>query len=263
MRLLDRWCSPGPCVASVAEDGQRPPGPAGVVDEGVLEVQAHDVPGQRRQRFDRPGAARSPKSTMTSSSRWPTSQAWTRPAQPGNAGGRPANSSTILLTLSLKCSVGQSTREHAVDQDADPVGDPLDVGEDVRAEEDRPPPALDQVDHRHQEVAASDRVEPQRRVVEDEQVGIGGDRQRQGDVGALAVRQPAELRPRRGSRSGRGPGRASADSSDRHGTSGRTARPRRPSSSRRADALPPDRRSGPSPRGARRRPRGPGSSTRP
>ena len=102
-----------------------------------------------------------------------------------------------MLTLSLKCSVGQSTRKHAVDQDADPIGDPLDVGQDVRAEEDRPPLRANQMDHRHQEIAAGDRIEAQRRVVENEQIGIGGDRQGQRDVGPLAVRQPAELRPQR------------------------------------------------------------------
>ena len=109
--------------------------------------------------------------------------------------------------------------QHAVDQDADPIGDPFDVGQDMGAEQDRPPLALNEMDHRHQEIAAGDGVEAERGVIEDEQVGIGGDRQGQGDV----TRWPLDSRrsfARAGSRSGRESGRASADSSGRYGTSG-------------------------------------------
>ncbi len=114
----------------------------------------------------------SPKLTITSSSRRPTSQASTRPEQPGNAGGRPWNSSTTLLTLSLKWSVGQSTRKTPSTR--------ISIRSATRSTSARicelkrivRPRALDEVDHRHQEIAACDRVEAERWVVEDEQVGV-------------------------------------------------------------------------------------------
>ena len=82
--------------------------------------------------------------------------------------------------------------QHAVDQDADPVGHALHVAEDVRAEEDRPAAALDDLDQRFEEIAADDRVEPERRIVEDQQLRVGGHGQRQGDLGLLAAREPAD-----------------------------------------------------------------------
>ena len=90
---------------------------------------------------------------------------------------------------------GTVDAQHAVNQDADPIGDALNISEDVRAEQDRPPLALNEMDHRHQEIAAGDGIQAQRGIVQDEQVGIGGDRQRQGDIGSLAVRQPAAASP--------------------------------------------------------------------
>ena len=87
--------------------------------------------------------------------------------------------------------------QHAVDQDADAVGHPLHVAQDVRAEEDRPPAALDDLDQRFEEIAADDRVQPQRRIVENQQFGIGGHGQGQRDLGPLAVGEPPDLGPRR------------------------------------------------------------------
>src|SRR4051812_10235685 len=38
----------------LAEDGQRPPGPAGISDERIFEIQPHDVPAKRREGLDHP-----------------------------------------------------------------------------------------------------------------------------------------------------------------------------------------------------------------
>ena len=87
--------------------------------------------------------------------------------------------------------------QHAVDQDPDAVGHPLHVAQDVRAEEDRASAALDDLDQRFEKIAADDRVQPQRRVVEDQQFGIGGHGQGQRDLGPLAVGEPPNLGPPR------------------------------------------------------------------
>ena len=105
--------------------------------------------------------------------------------------------------------------QHAVDQDADPVGHAFDVAEDVRTEQDRAAAALDDLDQRFEEIAAHDGVEPERRIVEDQQLRIGGHGQGQGDLRPLAVREPADFRRGAKARSGResapGAARSSAD----------------------------------------------------
>ena len=60
----------------------------------------------------------------------------------------------------------------------------------MRAEEDRSPLALDELDHRYQEVAAGDGVQAERGVIEDEQLRIRCDGQRERDV----ARWPCESR---------------------------------------------------------------------
>ena len=78
--------------------------------------------------------------------------------------------------------------QHAVDHDADPVRHPLHVAQDVRAEQDGAAAALNDLDHRLEEVAADQGVEAERRVVEDEQFRVRPHGQRQGKLGPLAIR---------------------------------------------------------------------------
>ena len=87
--------------------------------------------------------------------------------------------------------------QHAIDDDADAVGHPLDVAENVRAEQNRAAAALDDLDQRFEEIAAHDGIEPERRIVEDQQLRIGRHGQGQGDLRPLAVREPADLPLRR------------------------------------------------------------------
>ena len=111
----------------------------------------------------------------------------------GASGGLPANSRTSLRTDSRNVSVRQSTRSTPSDHDADAVGDALDVAQDVRAEQDRAALPLDDLDQRFEEVAADDRVEAERRVVEDQQLGIGRDGQRERHLRLLAAGKAAEF----------------------------------------------------------------------
>ena len=171
----------------LAKNGQRPPGPAGVVDEGIFEIQSHDVPGKRRERFDHLALVR----PEIDDDELETVADFPGLHEPRTAGKcrRPARELEHQLAHAFLEVLGRTVdAQHAVDQDADPIGDALDVGQDMRAEEDRPPLALNEMDHRHQEIAAGDRIQAQRGIVENEQVGIGGDRQGQGDVSTLAVR---------------------------------------------------------------------------
>jgi len=80
--------------------------------------------------------------------------------------------------------------EHAVDEHADAVGHPLDVAQNVRAEQNRAALPLDDLDHRFEKIAADDRVETERRIVEDQQLGIGRDGQSERDLGPLSVGEP-------------------------------------------------------------------------
>ena len=82
--------------------------------------------------------------------------------------------------------------QNAVNQDADPIGHALHVAQNVRAEQDRPAAALDDLDERFEEIAADDRVEAQRRIVEDQQFRVGRHGQGQGDLGLLAARKAAD-----------------------------------------------------------------------
>src|SRR4051812_10733478 len=119
----------------LAEDGQRPPGPAGVVDEGVFEVEARDVPAERRERFDDPALV---VAEVEDDQLEPVADL-PRLDEPRAAGERRRPARELEhhpADALLEVIRGAVDAQHAVDQDADPVGDPLDVGEDVRAEED-------------------------------------------------------------------------------------------------------------------------------
>jgi hypothetical protein len=83
--------------------------------------------------------------------------------------------------------------EDAVDHDPDPVGDSLDVGQNVRAEKNRPSFALNHVDQRHEKLTARYRIEADHRIVQDQQVGVRRDGERQGDVRPLSVRKTPDF----------------------------------------------------------------------
>ena len=76
------------------------------------------------------------------------------------------------------------------------VGHPLDLVEQVRREEDRPPLLGDRPDDRRQDLAADDRVEPRRRLVEHQQLGPVRQRRQQPDPRPLPLRQALDPRPR-------------------------------------------------------------------
>ena len=69
--------------------------------------------------------------------------------------------------------------QHSVHKHADAVGHALDVAQHVRAEQNRPAAALDDLDHRLQEIAPDIGVQAESRVVEDEEFRIRGDGERQ------------------------------------------------------------------------------------
>ena len=109
--------------------------------------------------------------------------------------------------------------QHAVHQNPDPVGHPLHVAEDVRAEQDRPAATLNDLDQRFQEIAANDRIQAQRRIVEDQHFRVGGHGQRQRHLRLLAAREPANPPLRAKARNGRESAPTGAGSSGRR-TSG-------------------------------------------
>ena len=114
-----------------------------------------------------------------------------QPRAPGECRGQAGELDDHSADGFLEDLRGAIHAKHAIDQDADPVSDPFDVREDVRAEEDTTPLAADELDHRHQEVAADDRIKAKRGIVEDQQVGVGRDRER---AVATAARWPCESR---------------------------------------------------------------------
>ncbi len=71
------------------------------------------------------------------------------------------------------------------------VTDPLDVGDEVGRQHHRQVVLGDRFHEVRQELAARQRVEARHRLVEDEQLGSLGERERQRELGALTAGQPA------------------------------------------------------------------------
>ena len=80
----------------------------------------------------------------------------------------------------------------ALVQERDVAGDPLDLGDLVAREEDRPARA-GQVDHALEELAAHQEVEPRGRLVEDQELGLRGQGQRERDLGPHPLREVPDL----------------------------------------------------------------------
>ena len=165
--------SPSACAVC---DGKGPHRSTRVFDKGVFEVELHHVPAQRAQRFDDLPlrVAEIDDHQLEPAVDFPRVD---QPFAAGEFGRPPGKFEQDLPHALLEALRGAVDAQLAVDKDADAIGHALDVGKDVRAVEDRPSLALDQLDQRDEELAPRDRVETQRRIVQDEQVGIGGDRQ--------------------------------------------------------------------------------------
>ena len=73
--------------------------------------------------------------------------------------------------------------------DRHPIGDSLDLVEEMRREEDRPPFVGDRADDRPQDVAADDRIQSRRGLVKDEQIGAVRESHQQSRPRPLAARQ--------------------------------------------------------------------------
>ena len=139
----------------------------------------------------------SPYPTTINSRLRPTCRLLTKPLQAGNSGGCAIEFQDHLADRFLEVIGRAIDPQHAVDENPDAVGHAFHVAQDVRAEEDRASAALDDLDQRFEKIAADDRVQPQRRVVEDQQFRIGGHGQGQRDLGPLAVGKPPNLGPPR------------------------------------------------------------------
>ncbi len=79
--------------------------------------------------------------------------------------------------------------QHAAVDDGDVVGHALDVVEQMRAEQNRAIFVGRHRQHRLDQGPPCDRIEPQCRVVENEQLGLRGQRERQAQAGSLAARK--------------------------------------------------------------------------
>ena len=74
-----------------------------------------------------------------------------------------------------------------VDQDDEVVADPFEVGDHVRGEQDADLVLGDRLHQDLQELAPGERVQARDRLVEDQQLGPLGQREGQGELGALAA----------------------------------------------------------------------------
>ena len=79
------------------------------------------------------------------------------------------------------------------DQDYEVVTDPLEVGDEVGGEDDAHAVEGDDLHEALEELSSSEGVQARHGLVEQEEFGPLGDRQGQGELGALATRERARL----------------------------------------------------------------------
>ena len=84
-------------------------------------------------------------------------------------------------------------RQPAAGHDRDPAAQRFGVGEDVRAEEHRPP-LVAQLEDQRADVAAAERIEPRHRLVEEDHLGIVEERLRDADALDHALRELPQLK---------------------------------------------------------------------
>ena len=113
---------------------------------------------------------------------------WTRATAAGSA--RTPVSTRWLATM-LSISPGELHLRRREDDEV--IAHPLEVGDDVRREDDRHARLGDGLHHRLHELAAGERIERRDRLVEHEQIRSLGERERERDLRLLAARELAGL----------------------------------------------------------------------
>src|SRR5262249_26073182 len=131
---------------------------ASVFDKGVFQVQLQDVRCKRRQRFDK---LLVPRPEADDRDLQPIADA---PGVDQAVAGRKGRRLTgefqdDLPERELEIVGGTIDPQYAVDEDPDAVSNALDVSQNVRAEQNRPPFALDDLNERLKEIAAHNRIQ--------------------------------------------------------------------------------------------------------
>ena len=156
------------------EDGNRTFGTARVLDESVFEIQFDDIDrqgGGAQSLRDLPLlVAEVDKDQLAAAA----PHAIAHQSRARRKFRRRSREVENHLANGFLEDVGRTVgSQHSVDQDADAVSDPLDVPQDVRAEQNRASLALNDLDHRFEEIAADDRIKPQGRVIQNQEFGVG------------------------------------------------------------------------------------------
>src|SRR5262245_22875907 len=149
------------------KERQTAAGAAGVFDEGVFQVQLQHIDSRRFQRLDE---LLVPLIEADDDYFQPVADA-PRADQPvaGRKGPWLRREFEDDLAQRQLEIVGRAIdAQDAAIEDADAVRYPLDIGQNVRADQDRAAFALDDLDQRFQKIAADDGVQAKRRIVEDQ-----------------------------------------------------------------------------------------------